>query len=207
MKLEFFADFTCPWCYIGLKRLQKDLTFYPPDRFEFIFVSYQLNPSIPAQGVPYRDRVGSFFNDPAKFERSLDTITAIGRELNIEFRFDRNLITTDTTFAHRLIKLTPADQQMKMIERLYQAIFTDAVNIANEDVLIKIIHEMLSPKEASDVCGLLKSNQGLEKVHEDYARSRESPIITVPYMLIAERYPVQACHLPEVMASCLRNME
>ena len=50
IKICYWSDFVCPFCYIGeqrMKNVMKELEIF--DKFEFQFLSFELDPSSPKQ--------------------------------------------------------------------------------------------------------------------------------------------------------------
>jgi predicted DsbA family dithiol-disulfide isomerase len=48
IKIAYWSDFVCPFCYIGeqrMKNVMKELNI--SDKFEFKFLSFELDPSAP----------------------------------------------------------------------------------------------------------------------------------------------------------------
>ena len=55
MKINVFADTICGWCFIGHKNLNKALKNFPNINFDIRHIPFQLNPDMPAEGIP-RDK-------------------------------------------------------------------------------------------------------------------------------------------------------
>ncbi len=52
MVIEIVADLVCPWCYLGLVRLQRALAFRPARRPRILWRPFLLNPDVPPEGIP-----------------------------------------------------------------------------------------------------------------------------------------------------------
>ena len=205
MKLEFTMDLTCPWCYIGLKRLQLAMKAIPEEPFEISVAGFQLSPNLPIEGVPYRDNLKKFYKDAESLERNLARVTAIGQDVGATFAFDKNLITCHTLDAHRLLKYARNDTKMVLLEAMYEGVFSGGANLARPDELARIgAHAGVG--EQSLLHGFLNSDELKQQTLDDFARSAQRPIITVPYLIINESFPVQAVHLPDVAAFCIKAM-
>ena len=116
-----YSDVICPWCYVGKRRLEAALGAPDmPEQVSFAWRPFQLNPDMPAEGIErsvYRAR---------KFgaERSAEldrNMTATGREVGIDFAFDRMQRTPNTRLAHRLIwEAGRQGRQDAIVNRLFQ---------------------------------------------------------------------------------------
>ena len=51
IKIDIVSDSVCPWCYIGKKRLDKALEDYKDQKFNINWHAFQLNPSMPKEGI------------------------------------------------------------------------------------------------------------------------------------------------------------
>jgi predicted DsbA family dithiol-disulfide isomerase len=81
LHVEVIADFVCPFCFLGKRRLDEalkavkgpsDVHWYP----------YQLNPEIPADGQPLDDFLTRRFSSPANVEPVLKHLTEETREVD-----------------------------------------------------------------------------------------------------------------------------
>jgi len=103
LPITVYSDVICPWCYVGKRRLEAALA--SPDMpigVEFTWRPFELNPDMPAEGVErkvYRTRK---FGEARSAELDVK-MASTGRELGIEFAFDRMRRTPNTRLAHRLI--------------------------------------------------------------------------------------------------------
>src|SRR5678815_5857849 len=53
LTIEVVSDVICPWCYIGKRRLGKALAALAGEiSAETRWLPFQLNPSMPAEGIP-----------------------------------------------------------------------------------------------------------------------------------------------------------
>src|SRR5690606_28179037 len=100
-------DVACPFCYIGKKRFEKALgEFAHKDKVEVEWKSYQLDPTLPADGsenLPeYLARQkGMSLEDVG---RMFENVTEMARQEGIEMNMER-VKAANTATMHRLIQL------------------------------------------------------------------------------------------------------
>lgn len=87
--VEIVADFVCPWCFIGKRRLERALErSRRRGNYSVRWLPYELDPSVPAEGqerLRYRtQRFGSLARSMQLDQRA----TLAGREVGIGFRYD-----------------------------------------------------------------------------------------------------------------------
>src|ERR1700749_2478549 len=63
MLIEVFADFSCPWCFVGRRRLARAQAQRPQLTMQTVWQPFQLNPEIPAEGIDRRQRMMGKFGD------------------------------------------------------------------------------------------------------------------------------------------------
>ena len=66
MKVEIFADITCPWCYIGERRFENALARYDGrHEVDVVYRPFQLDPSAPATARPLAEYLARRFGQIA----------------------------------------------------------------------------------------------------------------------------------------------
>ena len=68
IKIDIISDTVCPWCYIGKKRLDKALTIYKRHQFDITWHAFQLNPSMPQEGMDRKLYLSSKFGGDNRAE-------------------------------------------------------------------------------------------------------------------------------------------
>ena len=91
MQIDFIADVVCPWCYLGWRRLEKALALRPDLQATVTWRPYQLDPTLPEEGVDrkayYAAKFPDLLNDNApkatvpSFDKSFGSRNTEGVEL------------------------------------------------------------------------------------------------------------------------------
>jgi predicted DsbA family dithiol-disulfide isomerase len=103
LKIEVFADIACPWCYIGEHRLERALAARPELQVEWRWRPFQLQPNLPASGIPWDTFASAKFGGAARAQAMFEHVAGVGAEEGIQFAFDRIATAPNTADAHRLI--------------------------------------------------------------------------------------------------------
>lgn len=202
LAITVYSDVICPWCYVGKRRLEAalDAPGVPRD-IEFTWLPFELNPDMPADGITREDyRVRKFgAARAADLDRSMSTT---GREVGIDFAFDRMQVTPNTRLAHRLIwEAGRQGQQNQVVNRLFKAYFEDALDIGKPNVLAKLADEVgLDP---TGVAQALSSQESLDTVIELEDRGRGMGIEGVPFFIVLGKYGVSGAQPPEFWREAL----
>src|SRR5689334_8109699 len=97
IQIDVISDVICPWCFIGKRRLETAIaTVNRQYDFRVRWLPFQLNPTMPKDGISRRDyRIKKF----GSWERSLELdaqVATAGAAEGIHFSFDRIERTPNT---------------------------------------------------------------------------------------------------------------
>ncbi len=139
LHVDVIADFVCPFCFIGKRRFEEALKAVRGPS-EVSWYPFQLNPEIPAEGLPLDVYLTRRFGSPASVDPVLQHLTTEGKAAGIDFRFDRLSVVPNTVAAHQLMYLgeSPGVDQSALAEDLMSAFFEQGRNIGDRDELIEI---------------------------------------------------------------------
>lgn len=195
---EVVFDLVCPWCWIGMRRLQRALAQRPDLAVEVTFRPFLLNPEMPARGMPQGEYLQRKFGGEDRARRLQAAILEVGRQEGIVFRFDRIQRTPPTLEAHRLVRLAAREgRAWAVIEALFAAHFRDGQDIGDRTVLAAIAAEAGLEKAA--VAASAADDEETERVMLENLRSHRLGINGVPCFVINGRHAVAGAQEPEVI--------
>ena len=128
IEIDFVADLACPWCYLGLVRLDRARAMRPDRPVRVRWRPFFLNPGMPQDGMDRAAYLRRKFGGDARdvYRRIEDS----GRADGVTFAFERMPRTPNTLLAHRLILF--AEEQGKadaVIRALFRALFQDGRDV------------------------------------------------------------------------------
>ncbi|MFO1068365.1 MAG: DsbA family oxidoreductase [Geminicoccaceae bacterium] len=194
--VELVADISCPWCYIGFRRLRALQQRQP---LRMAWRPFLLNPAMPAEGVDRRAyRLRKFGSIEAS--RRLDRrVVEVGAEDGIAFALERIQRTPRTVPAHMLLlQAQPRGLLEMMAERLFAAYFVQGRDIGD-------------PRELQREAAAL----GLDWAPERDREAREAAVMAshdeacaqgvsgVPLFLFRPGLSVAGAQPPETLAAVL----
>lgn len=202
-QLSIVSDVICPWCYIAKRHLEQALALTSSaDEFSVMWRPYELNPSMPKEGMDrriYRSRkFGSW-----EHSQQLDAqVAGAGKNAGLEFRHDLILRTPNTLAAHRLIRF--AEQQGVQdagVEAIFRAYFTQGRDVGDIATLIDIAAEV--GIERATASAFLHSDAGSAEVRQEESIALQNRIEGVP-MFILDGQPIfSGARKPDAIASYL----
>ena len=135
--IDVVSDAVCPWCFVGKRRLEAALEQTGEDGVSVRWRPYQLDPTIPAEGLDRRAYMKAKFRDDSRLAEVHDRLKALGAEVGIQFDFDAIARAPNTLGAHRLIRWAEqAGAQDQIVERLFSDYFEKGRDIGDVEVLV-----------------------------------------------------------------------
>jgi predicted DsbA family dithiol-disulfide isomerase len=196
--IDVVSDVVCPWCYLGKRRLEAALA--AGGGAQVRWRPYQLDPTIPAEGLERKAYMRAKFRDEARLAEAHARLTALGAEAGIAFNFEAIARSPNTLDAHRLIRFAgEAGKADEVVERLFAAYFEQGLDIGERAVLAEIAREA----GLGDVMGRLESDEGAQAVREEIEAAQRTGVEGVPFFVFASKYAVSGAQSAEVLAQAM----
>jgi len=194
MQLDIFSDTICPWCYVGKRRLARALALRPQPKLVVRWRAFQLNPTMPAEGIQRERYIEAKFGGTERAKRIHEAVSAVGASEGINFHFERIRRTPNTLSSHRLLrKATQHGLQSELLEALFAAYFVAGRDIGDHEVLAEIATEVGIP----DAEIFLAQGGGIEEVKAEDALARRQGINGVPCFIFNGRFLLSGAQEPE----------
>lgn len=207
LTIEMVSDLVCPWCWLGLRRLQGAITLVPELEVEVLFRPFELDPTIPAEGVDYKEYMKQRFGSDQGRERSntmRDALIAYGEEDGIPFAFDRITRRPNSFDAHRLVRWAQGQGHgVAAKEKLFEAYFANGEDIGEKDVLVRIASEI--GLDGSLVAELLARGADVETTRDEQTLFRQMGIAGVPTYIAHRQIAVQGAETSEKLSRFLKT--
>jgi predicted DsbA family dithiol-disulfide isomerase len=185
MLIEVFADFSCPWCFIGRRRLARAQAQRPQLAMQTVWQPFQLNPEIPVEGIGDFDRLGAM-------ERALEES---GGKDGIHFKFDLIQRIPNTMAAHRLMRFAArAERDEALADRLFSGFFERGEDIGNIRMLAAAAGDV--GLNAASALTFLAGDEETDAVSSIDALGHQSGISGVPYFIFERRYALAGAQEP-----------
>lgn len=139
--LTVFSDYICPFCYIGLVRLEKLRDSYD---LKVNWCSIEIHPDTPSEGMP----VTQLSYNEEQWNEMIGELGQMAEQEGLAFAPH-----TLTTNSHKALLLSEAakelgsDQFYLLHRRIFAAYFCDGKNIGNEFILRDLAKDIEIPDE------------------------------------------------------------
>ena len=196
LRVRLVSDYICPWCYIGLKRLERLIDEFPT---EFDVTAYELRPGLPPQGLP-RDQLQAGRVYPPGY---LDNLRETAREAGIEMK--RPPIVPNTRKAHEATEFAKEAGRLLPFHRaVFSAYWQDEDNIGDVGVLCRIGTEC--GLDAAELRAALDEGRYAAEIEEQIAWTRAAGITGVPTFIFDEKFALVGAQEYEVFRDVARRI-
>ena len=202
MTIDFVHDLVCPWCRIGLANLRSAIAAHPEQSVEIRFRPYQLNPGVPAAGVPYPVYLNSIAiaakSDGVTIESRLHEA---GAKAGVTFNFDKITTMPNSLLAHTLTAAAGEADRAKVIDAIHKAYWEDGRDIGDLETLVAIASE----------CGLdanaMRAAIGFpdlqNRVRELATQIHQDGVNTVPFYVINDTLSMAGAYQPTQIVAAM----
>ena len=209
MKITYWSDYACPYCYIGEARLKKAIAEFPDlTNVEIEMKAFQLDPTAGehAMGDTQTRFAHKYGISMQEAGQTIEHISQMGISEGLDFKYATTLFT-NTMDAHRLTKLAQSKNEPELadrvIEALFKAYFSDNKELANKELLQKIGEECgLDAEEVRDV---LASDQYRDEVLLDEREAARYGIHAVPFFVVG-KYGISGAQSTEGMKAAIMKV-
>jgi predicted DsbA family dithiol-disulfide isomerase len=206
VEVQVWSDFACPWCALGLARLDAARReFEHGEGVRVVHRSYELHPGARASTERTMvEAVAAKYGTTREHVRArYEHLAELGREVGLVFDFDR--VQLASTFdAHRLAQAargTAAEEAL--LAGLFRAYFTEGLMLSDHGVLRDVaaaagLDEGLTEK-------VLAGDLYAREVRLDEAAALELDVTGVPFFLVNGAWPIPGAQDVETLVIVLRR--
>ncbi len=206
MKIEIFSDFTCPFCYIGKRELERaiDLAGYT-GQVEIEYKAFQIAPDTPRKNAPmlYEGMAEKFDSTLEEVKGMTKNIAVRAAEVGLHYNFEE-MKTAHTEKAHRLAKwVRQFSKESAYTEALMRGYFLEGKDVNDSKFLLTVIEALdLDVNLAKEV---IKSNDFSEALDKDRYDAKQLGVQSVPFFVFENRYGIKGAEPTEVFVRTLHQ--
>ena len=194
MRIDKWLDIRCPNCYIAIRKFQIALErFQHRDMIQMNWRSYELSPTIIAQpGKSVYEYLAELKERSLDWSRQIhQQVAQAATEIGLQYNFDKAIIANSFD-AHRLMQYAKTlNKASETIDRMYYAYFTEGINIADKDELLRLAISVGLPQDATKE--MLASDRFSLEVRAD-EKAAEKIVRGVPFFLFNNITTVSGGH-------------
>jgi len=189
--VDIVSDIVCPWCWLGSRYFQMAAQ-KSGRKVELTWRPYMLDPTVPKEGVPYKDYMKAKFGDTPsnRWTAMREALEKAAPEVDIEFKFGQIPIRPNTLNAHRLMRWAQGQGKGNVAaDALFRTCFKDLKDIGDHKVLADIADEI--GMDGQLVSELLAGDNDEKAVEEEIEFFRQLGVTGVPTFIYNGQYAIQ----------------
>jgi predicted DsbA family dithiol-disulfide isomerase len=207
LTVDVVSDVVCPWCFLGMRNLQHALADLDDIDVTVRWRPYQLDPTIPPEGLDRQSYMLQKFGNPDRIEAAHDRLREMGAAVGITYDFSAIKVAPNTLDAHRVIRWAATsgeEVQNRLVARLFALYFEEGRNIGDHALLVDAAREV--GMDAAVVSTLLPTTADLDEVKEEIETAQRMGVTGVPCFLLEGRYALMGAQPPEALADAIRKV-
>jgi predicted DsbA family dithiol-disulfide isomerase len=167
------------------------------------WLPFQLNPDLPASGMPRREYIERKWG-PGRGPEVYSRVAAAGRTVDLPFAFENITVQPNTLDAHRLLGLAEREgRQDAAAEALFKAYFMEGADLTNRETLAGLAAGAGLDRDA--VLRYLESDEDRDEVLQADVEARRAGVNGVPFFIINRRVGVSGAQEAEVLIEAMEQ--
>lgn len=195
MLIEIFSDFVCPWCYLGVWRLERALAQRPLVNAQMVWRPFQLNPEVPPEGLERSVHLANKFGSRERARQMHALVEDAAKADGVPIRLGQITRTPNTILAHRLMIFATREGAADAVaKRLFSAYFVDGLDLGSLEVLVGLARDL--GLDEGKTRRYLSSRQGHGALRSAEAFARRLDLHAVPCFLFDKQYALAGAQDP-----------
>ncbi|UXR66041.1 DsbA family oxidoreductase [Bdellovibrio bacteriovorus] len=206
IELEVVVDIVCPWCYVGKTTLLKAMDSLKDQiEFDVRILPFQLDPDVPAEGVPRSEYLTKKFGGGERFAEAELRVIQAAKNAGAEMHFEKIQMQINTMDCHRLIWLAGKDgKQLAATNELYKAYYEEGLDLSRKANLASVMARL--GYEAPVIQTFLDSDQGIREVETLIGEVYSFGISGVPFFILNREVGISGAQPLEVFLQAFQEV-
>ena len=205
LKIDVYSDVICPWCYLGKKRLEAALDKAGlKGTAQVRFLPYELNPATPLEGLDHQKHLAAKFGGTHVLDAAHARLAVLGKEVGIDYQFDRIQKTPNSFNAHRILWLAEKEGKAEVAQdAFFKAYFTEGKDLTDPAVLLELAVSV--GLDRAKVDQLLKGSEGEAEVREAEEKAYDLGVQGVPFFVFNEKIGLSGAQSQDVFMKAIEQ--
>lgn len=205
LQIDIVSDVACPWCYVGKKHLEKALESFDSQPVEITWHPFQLDPTIPAEGLPREEYFLNKFGNSDRIEQMLERLINVGENAGIDFNFDKMPKAINTIALHKLLHIAREEgTQNELKDKLLKAYFTDGIDLSDKEQIVAFMQDFDWNREKTEE--VLANEEISYHVSQEIKHFQSLGITGVPFFILNNKYAISGAQPTSVFLETLEKV-
>jgi predicted DsbA family dithiol-disulfide isomerase len=210
LRIDIVSDVVCPWCIIGLKQVEKALTFVGQDiAAETYWHPFELNPNMVPEGEDTAEHIArKYGSTPEQSRINRSRLADIGNSVGFAFNYGEGMRIYNTFNAHKLLTIFGSERgwraQTALKMALFTAYFQDRRDVSDVDVLCDIAEAQGMDRAVA--LAWINDAALTTSVRAEMAHWTDQNITGVPAIIFDQKYMVPGAQSAETFADVINKV-
>jgi predicted DsbA family dithiol-disulfide isomerase len=165
------------------------------------WLPFQLNPDLPAAGMPRREYIEKKWG-PGRGPEVYARVAGVGREVGLPFAFENIEVQPNTLDAHRLLHYADRHgRQNEVSEELFKAYFVEGLDLTNAETLADLASRAGLDRAAA--LEYVASDADRDLVQQADLEARNAGIGGVPFFIFNRKVGVSGAQGEDVLLDAM----
>ncbi len=205
IRVDIVSDVVCPWCIVGYRQLMQ-ASKATGILVETYWHPFELNPDMAPEGENLRDHIMRKYGSTADQSKAArDTLTDLGKALEIDFQWSDDSRIYNTFAAHQLLHWASETGQAQALKlALFTAYFTEGRDISDDTVLMEVAQSI--GLDAGEAAAVLADHRYAETVREKKQFWTSRGVSGVPTMIFDAKQATSGAQGVDTFSTLLRQL-
>ncbi len=205
LQIDIVSDVACPWCYIGKKHLEKALENFDSQPVEITWHPFQLDPTIPAEGLDKEEYFINKFGSKERIEPMFQRVVGVGEQAGIKFDFEKMPKAINTIPLHKMLHIAREEgTQIELEEKFFKAYFTDGIDFSEKEQLIAFMEGFGWNREKTE--SILANEEITYHVTQEIRHFQNLGVSGVPFFILNNKYAISGAQPTSVFLETLTKV-
>lgn len=203
LQIDVISDVACPWCFVGKRNLEKAIENSPEFEVNVNWHPYQLDPTIPVEGLDREDYLINKFGSIARYEQLAERLHEAGNKVGITFKPMKKVPNT-LPLHHLLYVANQRGFSNELKEVFFNAYFVNEIDLTQKESLCQIMREFDWTDEQT--LAVLADEQIAYEVKLEINNAYNMDVGGVPYFIVNNKYSLKGAQPTEVFIQAIKEI-
>jgi predicted DsbA family dithiol-disulfide isomerase len=203
--IDVVSDVACPWCFVGKKHMEKALAQIPKQKVKVNWHPFELDPTIPAEGIDRDAYFAKKFGDLDRFKTMTNRLVEVGQNAGIDFKFEQIPAAFRTLPLHQLLHVANKEGfGADLKEAFLSANFEKGIDLRKIENLVGILAQFGWDKEKIE--SIIADQEIAYWVTQEIRHYQNLGVTGVPFFIFNNKYGMSGAQAPEAFIEMIDKM-
>ena len=205
LTVDVVSDVVCPWCYIGMRRLESALAEVSDIDVQVRWHPFFLNPWVPREGISRDEYLTTKFGSVEAYGKIASRVVDAAASEGLQYNPGKVKRQPNTIDCHRLIHWAEASGKSAAVkQRLMELYFRDGGDLTDREVLVQAAADC--GLDADSIRQRLATDEDVELISQQAQSAAQAGVSGVPTFILGNKYGISGAQPAEQLAAAIRQV-